>query len=697
MNYNYACFQSKSQRAKRDSIRIGISVDFTLAYVDFLLKDEKFDPIYRPMSPVGQPKLPLFIRAAGTGSYFDPWHIDTNDRVVQAVSQSSLLDRFIDAQWLNFIAELNKRLRAVSKLDLYRGLKRVMKFLSNSATLHPLGGILVELATFVNKDPNLKDKMMVFENPLAKAANQDVVDAATKQRSVSASDTPSSEVESLFAPLFIMGLHEVLCLEDFRTKETPTEFQAVCKGIRSGALTLAIVIYHKFAIDSTGTWTPHYEDFSEKTDEVTRPTIDGTTTNVLHVTELKVGPDGRKIEYGSKATEMAKFYKMTMSPQDREEPQQQGKEAELRQQETKDELPKEASHSIREAESPVVGQPAEDIGDSGRESDVPKEASTESTSDNSTKAPDDPRLSFFPFIAGENDRISILPSIIGGNWTSKIRPNNRRRAGDQTPVDTNLKNASVRKSFNQSEISYEITSKSMWRWNEHFGVIVNTSDSIKGIPPKTLGIVARMFVTEDWKEMISIYCLQIAKALRDDLWVLLHMVLIGRNMVPAGPYFLKQVIEIMLELCCVLDLIFAALISATLFCSWDDYNHCHSVSYFAIIISVYPLALVVAPILGYLTVVVQARGHMPRIYSIWTRLGNISYAILLGIYFTSHEYMPKFVGSMVFAMGINKATQNCLIDLYIAHLENYRSNKSWDGLSTSIVAAKENDDLFIYY
>lgn len=92
----------------RHAIRIGISKDNCLAYLDFLCYEENLVHPMKPLVEVGQVRLPLAFRFSGLGSYCTPWLLDTNDHLLQAVPQTDLAKFFIDSAWISFVAELNK-------------------------------------------------------------------------------------------------------------------------------------------------------------------------------------------------------------------------------------------------------------------------------------------------------------------------------------------------------------------------------------------------------------------------------------------------------------------------------------------------------------------------------------------------------------------------------------------------------------
>jgi hypothetical protein len=95
--YDHSCFRLASQRRKRSSLRVGISPCWTLAYIDFLYDEEEFGFMgpYSPLCTVGQVKLPAVFRVAGMGTFSTPWTLDTNDLLLQTVSQTDVRVPFL--------------------------------------------------------------------------------------------------------------------------------------------------------------------------------------------------------------------------------------------------------------------------------------------------------------------------------------------------------------------------------------------------------------------------------------------------------------------------------------------------------------------------------------------------------------------------------------------------------------------------
>ena len=120
-DYNHECFRDAEAKLLRASLRLGVSPDLSLAYIDILYFDEIPNQPTRPLCDIGQPKLPIAFKFAGLGSYFTPWQLDTNDILLQAVAQTDVASVFIDEAWITFIADLNTVLRTLQVDGIHTG------------------------------------------------------------------------------------------------------------------------------------------------------------------------------------------------------------------------------------------------------------------------------------------------------------------------------------------------------------------------------------------------------------------------------------------------------------------------------------------------------------------------------------------------------------------------------------------------
>ncbi|KAJ1412438.1 hypothetical protein B484DRAFT_435359, partial [Ochromonadaceae sp. CCMP2298] len=150
--YDHACFRCPMQRKARNSIRIGISPDATLVYLDVLFDEEHFRPRTRPLCPVGQVRLPASFKLAGLGTYCTPYYVDTNDLLLQAVPQTDIPSSFINDAWIAFIVELNAVLRTLQSDAYYFGIRRLVRFLEDPNTTLLLGGLKVQFCTMPNTE-----------------------------------------------------------------------------------------------------------------------------------------------------------------------------------------------------------------------------------------------------------------------------------------------------------------------------------------------------------------------------------------------------------------------------------------------------------------------------------------------------------------------------------------------------------------
>ena len=98
--YQHHCFRSESQKKSCCSLRVGVSPDSSLAYIDFLCNDMEANT--RPLGPIGQPRLPIAFKFYGNGSYASPWQIDTNDTLLQAIGHCKEASVFIDEAWSKY-------------------------------------------------------------------------------------------------------------------------------------------------------------------------------------------------------------------------------------------------------------------------------------------------------------------------------------------------------------------------------------------------------------------------------------------------------------------------------------------------------------------------------------------------------------------------------------------------------------------
>jgi hypothetical protein len=182
--YEHGFCKSYSQRKDCASLRVGVSPDCTLAYIDFLFDDLLFDPMYAPLIKIGQPKLPAAFKVAGLGTYFSPYFVDTNDMLLQAVAHTDVASTFIDEAFIDFIVELNTRLRIINRTSLRIGLYRLIKYLANEQSTRSLGGLTVQICLFENLQATINNYSYNYKSDsAAQYTDYPATDGSSRQTS----------------------------------------------------------------------------------------------------------------------------------------------------------------------------------------------------------------------------------------------------------------------------------------------------------------------------------------------------------------------------------------------------------------------------------------------------------------------------------------------------------------------------------
>jgi hypothetical protein len=94
-------------------------------------------------------RLPLALLFAGDGTFDRPLHLDSNDVLVRAVPSARGLSRFIDTDWLEFVAEVNARARVLTSGAIAQTagpLAALLRGVNGQRDL--LGGLRIELVRF---------------------------------------------------------------------------------------------------------------------------------------------------------------------------------------------------------------------------------------------------------------------------------------------------------------------------------------------------------------------------------------------------------------------------------------------------------------------------------------------------------------------------------------------------------------------
>ena len=129
-----------------DSLRVGVSEDGCLAYIDVLSAQAGGGG---GGGSSGAPPLPLTFLFAGNGSASRPFFLDGNDALLRAVPSVPGLSRFIDNDWVEFVAAVNERARLVcagAEVQTLGPLLALLACVNDHSDL--LGGLEVQLVRY---------------------------------------------------------------------------------------------------------------------------------------------------------------------------------------------------------------------------------------------------------------------------------------------------------------------------------------------------------------------------------------------------------------------------------------------------------------------------------------------------------------------------------------------------------------------
>mmetsp|Transcript_4500 Transcript_4500/g.15136 ORF Transcript_4500/g.15136 Transcript_4500/m.15136 type:complete len:428 (+) Transcript_4500:809-2092(+) len=157
----------------------------------------------------------------------------------------------------------------------------------------------------------------------------------------------------------------------------------------------------------------------------------------------------------------------------------------------------------------------------------------------------------------------------------------------------------------------------------------------------------------------------------------------SRNREQTGVGQNRSVLFWLTVLLCCTDM--ASTISILVFFSCvrhDRDNECRSPPIW-ISTSLYPFALMVAPLWGLIALTMGKATRMLRAYVSWTRLSTLNCFVLLVCYFAYLNAVPRNLVFGILALWGLKVVEARLADQFIAELEARRTARGWGGLYTS--------------
>ena len=169
----------------------------------------------------------------------------------------------------------------------------------------------------------------------------------------------------------------------------------------------------------------------------------------------------------------------------------------------------------------------------------------------------------------------------------------------------------------------------------------------------------------------------------------------GGNVMPIGRPTVRRVLELMLLFFSFIDIGLGTIICFEYYCASGDSTTCHDHTSMYQILFMWPLALVITPIMGVTAIMLGPHANLTRIYASWARLAAVNNIIMAAVYI---RYLSFFINLPIslyppIIYTCTRMIQCLVVDQYIAHIEKLRYTRGWDGLSTSLFMTQDSKTL----
>jgi hypothetical protein len=735
--YNHSFIRSQRQKKELNSIRVGISPDNTLAYLDFLYDKDAFGVEYAPLCPVGQPRIPISFRLAGHGTYFDPWFVDTNDILLQAVAQTDVASTFIDESWLLFIVELNAVLKTVSRYNLSVGIKRVMKFLNEADSISKLGGLSIDLCTFANDL-----RAYEYKSDRAKETVESLCTGGTETPTDSTNDARMTIDMSDSTRKGGYGFTRLSQSVDWFTSPLLTALGITDRDStgKSGYTTLQARHGNFASRDSVGSNRTHSVDSRVETEAIDgsngqRTTCFSSLLSRSHSNRTENTLPNKADYHGSNcnfeqlcaAISAGKVHlgitichpKVDLSR--------------VRHLEDED-----YDSSIEEEEKDFMG------GDSeysrGKAMHIPTAKTEEmspgpqfSTSFNTNVNKARELEKYYDIVEDAEKSLQIMANTTYSPLSEHV---DSRTVASSSNTALGSKYARRRISTAASIHDNETAPSAyqhvinVWRvvsiGNMPHIILVNicrsrsraptdnepqhsvSADDTVIVMPSVVLHKNPLLISKDRNKesylacfcaLLCDYSLLLYRTLHGLFFQYLYGPLFGANLKLSGTLnknivhirTLQQLLGFLILCLNVTDCTVIIAISFEYWCVWTNPTECADHTAVYLLLSLPPAAIVAAPMWGIATVCTGTSGSFARTYASWARLALVTACLILWIFVErGRDYCNKFAVYFIILYLISRFAQIYFIDTYIALVERMRSTGGWDGLHTSLYMAQDN-------
>lgn len=652
------------------SLRVGVSPDLTLACMDVVHHESRAVP--RLVGRVGQPRLPNCFRFSGLGTYFFPWYIDTNDVLMQSISHVQEVCIFIDKAWINFIVELNMKLRKVRRYSLTGDLTILMQELLDEKFVGALGGVIAQFCCFARLESagastrtssNTSDEFDVrssidskrnsiesfndVERPNAYSINPHkelpeftsfrsmVDDNGNKHESL-----PDSYIDPRNINTSQRSPTHVRQFSGMGEMSRPVGFGETCRRISCGQVYPGIAFFHESTPvedvvnddDDSDVEEGHKKDESKHS-----PVLE---KGFMVKEDERYGATARGV-YGSKVEELDKFYKILASADEKntQDPQTHA--------------------TARAASASASGGSNSNKGVffSGRDR-TDSHATTDSSVERESCASSD--------VASRRD------------W--------RYEHGESTsPLSISTSN----------KISLLYDKKvQIWSWNQASSKPMpltrkcfsncNSTSQVKLVYPTTVEVVGEVLSSLFRSRLKSSgKGSTIGEGFVKFLQTINRIVTHGNNHLPRHKMFSK-VMTGFFFLFIFIDIVCTCFLSINYWCIWGNRTSCDNHTGLALMHAVWPGALIFAPLVGLYVVILNSTGTVAREYVCWSRLAICNALSMTATYILWSENAKAINVPIIVLYACSRFFQNYYFDHYIATVEVKRSSRGWGGLYTSL-------------
>lgn len=176
------------------------------------------------------------------------------------------------------------------------------------------------------------------------------------------------------------------------------------------------------------------------------------------------------------------------------------------------------------------------------------------------------------------------------------------------------------------------------------------------------------------------------------IFLFLSRFMFGGNVYPLGPPYIRSLLEGILLVLSLADMALGSIICFEYYCVSGDITSCRNHDMLYLMLGVWPLAMIITPLLGVFAIMLGPSGTLTRIYAMWNRLTGVNNLIILVVFFQHYQYFTHLAITTYppILYTCSRALQCLIVDQYIAHIERLRYTRGWDGLHTSLFKTQDN-------